>query len=117
MAIPKYCLSTEDCGGVNRDIIVEDDVWIGYDALILSGVRIGKGSVIGARALVSKDVPPYSIYVGNDILKKRFPDSIIEKIQAIDFSSIEHSKLDTYQPYCQTEITCENVDEIIRHFK
>ena len=45
----------------NHSIITEDDVWIGYDAVIMPGVTIGKGSVIGARAIVTKDVPPYSI--------------------------------------------------------
>ncbi len=117
MAFPKFGLPTEDRGGVNRDIIVEDDVWIGYDALILSGVKIGKGSVIGARAIVSKDVPPYSVYVGNSIIKKRFPESIIDKISTIDYSSINHSKSDPYQQYCQTEVTAENVDMIISHFR
>jgi acetyltransferase-like isoleucine patch superfamily enzyme len=56
-------------GSSNRteklDIIVEDDVWIGYDCIILSGSRIGKGSVIGARSVVTGIIPPYSVYVGN----------------------------------------------------
>lgn len=48
-------------------VIIEDNVWIGDKATILPGVTIGKGSVIGANAVVSKDVPPYSIAVGNPI--------------------------------------------------
>lgn len=46
-------------------IIIEDNVWIGAKACILGGVTIGKGSVIGAGSIVTKDIPPYSIAVGN----------------------------------------------------
>ena len=48
-----------------RQVTIEDDVWIGARVCILPGVTIGKGSVIGACAVVSKDVPPYSVAVGN----------------------------------------------------
>ena len=46
-------------------IVIEDDVWIGAHAILVSGVRIGKGSVISAGALVSNEIPPYSIVAGN----------------------------------------------------
>jgi acetyltransferase-like isoleucine patch superfamily enzyme len=49
--------------GDRFEIVIEDDVWIGFGAIILSGVRIGRGSVIGAGAVIHKDVPPYSIVV------------------------------------------------------
>lgn len=101
---------------LNRDIIIEDDVWIGYEALIMPGVVIGKGSVIGARAIVTKDVPPYSIYVGTKVIKKRFSDEIIEKIKAIDYSEIKHSSGDVYRKYCQTAIDEENIDEVLKNF-
>ena len=81
----------------NRDIIVEDDVWIGMDSLIMSGVTIGKGSVIGARSIVTKDVPPYSVFIGTKVVKKRFSDEIIEKIKDIDFAAIEHTSLTPMQ--------------------
>jgi len=101
---------------INRDIVVEDDVWIGYDALIMSGVTIGKGSVIGARSVVAKDVPPYSIYVGNKVIKKRFSQEIIEKLMPIDFARITHEINDPYGEYCQYEINNSNVDLIIKKF-
>lgn len=100
----------------NRDIVVEDDVWIGMESLIMSGVTIGKGSVIGARSIVTKDVPPYSIFIGNKVVKKRFPESIIEKIKDIDFSSIEHVQSDAYAEFCKTEISEQNVDEVLKKF-
>lgn len=46
-------------------VVIEDDVWIGFNAVVLKGVRIGRGSIIGAAALISKDVLPYSQMVGN----------------------------------------------------
>lgn len=101
---------------VNHSIIIEDDVWIGYDAVIMPGVTIGKGSVIGARSIVTRDVPPYSIYVGNKVIKKRFSEDIINKLSTIDFSKVEHTSFDTYMNYCQTEITSSNVDDILDCF-
>lgn len=72
-------------------IIVEDDVWIGTEAMILSGIRIGKGAIIGARAVVSRDVPPYSIVSGNPavVVKYRFDEVSIQQAKSIDFSKLE----------------------------
>lgn len=60
-------------------VVVESDVWIGFGAIVLSGTRIGKGAVVAAGAVVSKDVPPYSIVAGNParVVGQRFPDEII----------------------------------------
>jgi acetyltransferase-like isoleucine patch superfamily enzyme len=74
-------------------IVVCDDVWIGYGALILSGVTIGQGAIIGAGSVVAKDVPPYSIYVGNKIIKYRFADDIIEKLKKFDYSNINVTEI------------------------
>lgn len=56
-----------------KKIVIEDDVWIGAGSKILGGVTIGKGSVIGAGSVVTKNIPPYSIAVGNParIIRKR----------------------------------------------
>lgn len=103
---------------MNREnrIVIEDDVWIGYDALIMSGITIGKGSVVGARSIVTKDIPPYSIFIGNKVVKSRFDNNIINKIRGIDFGQINHSVGDEYQEFCQTEIDSENVDIIVKKF-
>jgi chloramphenicol O-acetyltransferase type B len=55
-------------------VVVEDDVWIGHGAVILSGVTIGRGAVVSAGAVVTKDVPPYAIIGGNpgELIKWRF---------------------------------------------
>lgn len=52
-------------------ITVEEDCWIGANAIILSNVTIGKGSVVGAGAIVTKDIPPYSVYTGTPAVKLR----------------------------------------------
>ena len=56
-----------------RVVIIDDDVWIGMNVIILPGVHIGKGSIIGAGSVVRKDVPNYSVVIGNpaEIYKKR----------------------------------------------
>lgn len=62
------------------DVKVGNDVWIGEGCTILSGVSVGDGSVIAARAVVSRDVPPYSIVVGNPgrVVRQRFDASEVE---------------------------------------
>lgn len=94
-------------------IIVEDDVWIGYGAIILSGVKIGKGSVIGAGSVVAKNVEPYSIYVGNKVIKKRFNQDIINKLEQVDYSKINVELLDTKIDNLYQHVTEENVDDLI----
>ena len=53
----------------DQDVVIEDDVWIGANALILKGVRIGRGSIVGAGSVVVKSIPAYTIYVGSPALK------------------------------------------------
>lgn len=50
--------------GLNQPIIIEDDVWIGYGSILLSGIKIGQGSIIAAGSIVTKDVEPFCIYAG-----------------------------------------------------
>lgn len=73
------------------DIIVDDDVWIGYGATIMSGVHIGQGAVVAAGAVVTKDVPPYAIVGGvpAKVIKYRFSPEIIEKLMKIDYSKLD----------------------------
>lgn len=75
------------CGAWDNkgDIIVGNDVWIGFESVILSGVTIGDGAIIGARAVVTKDVPPYTIVGGVPAkpIRKRFDDRTIEKLLSL----------------------------------
>ena len=107
--------STNRCEDI--DIVVEDDVWIGYDCIVLAGAKIGKGSVIGARSVVTGTIPPYSIYVGNKVIRKRYGEEIISAIQDIDFAKVTHQNGDSYQQFCNDELTLENVIKIRKKFE
>lgn len=67
------------------NIIIENDVWIGQNVTILSGVHIGNGAIIGTTATVTKDIPDYAIVAGNPakIKKYRFSEEIINKLLKI----------------------------------
>lgn len=67
------------------DIVIGNDVWIGYEAVIMSGVTIGDGAIIGTRAVVTKDVPPYTIVGGVPAkpIRKRFSEDVISCLLGI----------------------------------
>lgn len=69
------------------DIVIGNDVWIGYEAVILAGVTIGDGAIIGTRAVVTKDVPPYTIVGGVPAkpIKRRFPEGVISALLEIQW--------------------------------
>lgn len=69
------------------DIVIGNDVWIGYDAVIMAGVTIGDGAIIGTRAVVTKDVEPYSIVGGVPAkeIRKRFSPEVIKRIMEIQW--------------------------------
>lgn len=67
------------------DTIIGNDVWIGYEAVILSGVTVGDGAIIGSRAVVTRDVPPYTVVGGVPArpIRKRFDDATIERLETL----------------------------------
>lgn len=67
------------------DIVIGNDVWIGYEAVILAGVTVGDGAVIGTRAVVTKDVPPYTIVGGVPAkpIRKRFSEDVIARLSEL----------------------------------
>jgi len=92
-------------------IVLGDDVWLGFNALIMSGVTISQGAIVAANSVVTKNVPPYAIVGGNPagIIKYRFSENIIEKLMAIDFSKID---IKTIGLVIQNTIDNENIDKI-----
>lgn len=79
------------------EIIIGDDVWIGYGATILSGVKIGQGAVIATGAVVTKNVPEYAIVGGVParVIKYRFSPEMIKVMHNIDYSKIDFSVVKT----------------------
>lgn len=79
--------------GNKGNTIVDDDVWIGTRATILSGVHIGQGAVICAGSVVTKDVPPYAMVAGVParVIKYRFPQDVINELLKIDYRRIDDS--------------------------
>ena len=77
------------------DIVIGNDVWIGYDAVIMAGVKIGDGAIIGTRAVVTKDVEPYSIVGGVPAkeIRKRFSPDVIEKLQSLQWWNWSRDKI------------------------
>jgi virginiamycin A acetyltransferase len=77
------------------DIVIGNDVWIGFEAVILSGVTIGDGAIIGTRAVVTKDVPPYTIVGGVPAkpIRKRFSDDVISELLKLQWWNWPDAKI------------------------
>ncbi|MEP0521157.1 MAG: CatB-related O-acetyltransferase [Hyphomicrobiales bacterium] len=77
------------------DTIVGNDVWIGREAMILPGVNIADGAIIGARSVVTRDVPPFAIVAGNParIVRQRFEQPIIDRLQKIAWWNWDAQKI------------------------
>ena len=77
------------------DIVIGNDVWIGYDAVIMAGVTIGDGAIIGTRAVVTKDVEPYSIVGGIPAkeIRKRFAPDVIKKLMELQWWNWAQDKI------------------------
>ncbi|HWP45496.1 MAG TPA: CatB-related O-acetyltransferase [Blastocatellia bacterium] len=86
------------------DVIIGNDVWIGQEAMILSGVRIEDGAVIAARSVVTKDVAPYSIVAGNPAqhIRFRFSESEIESLLKIAWWNWPWPKIQEAWPLLQS---------------
>lgn len=108
---PFTALWAEDAGHIpghpksRGDVIIGNDVWIGTEAVITSGVRIGDGAVIGMRAVVTRDVPPYTIVAGNPAraIRRRFADEDIERLHAIAWWDWDDERIRRYLPLLLAE--------------
>lgn len=87
------------------DVTIGNDVWIAREAMIMSGVNIGDGAVIGARALVVNDVEPYTIAGGVPAreIKKRFDDKTIEKLLKVRWWNWDTMRIEKALPYLLSE--------------
>lgn len=89
------CWTTKTLINEHLPIIIGNDVWIGQNSMIKDGVKIGNGAVVGAGALVTKDVPPYAVVGGVParIIKYRFPLDVIDKIMDINWWDLTEKDL------------------------
>ena len=95
----KVKVLNEKLEGVSKgDIIVGDDVWIGYGATILSGIHIGQGAVVAAGAVVTSNVPPYAIVGGvpAKVIKYRFKQDMIDELLKIDYGNLTKEEIEQH---------------------
>lgn len=92
------------------DIIIDDDVWIGQNAIILSGVHIGQGAVISAGAVVTSNVPPYAIVGGvpAKIIKYRFCNELIDELIQIDYSRLTKDMIEKHEKVLYEKLEMSN---------
>lgn len=93
------------------DIIIGNDVWIGYDAVIMAGIHIGDGAIIGTRAVVTKDVEPYSIVGGVPAkeIRKRFAPDVVAKLLELKWWNWPSEKIKNHIEAIQSG----NIDELL----
>lgn len=111
----KYLNNAKEEAFGKGDIIIDDDVWLGYRSTIMSGVHIGQGAVIAAGAIVTKDVPPFSIVGGvpAKVIGYRFSDDICKSLINIDYSKLNKDIVEKNIDVLYHEITTKtDADQI-----
>ena len=101
--------------GSKGDIVVRDDVWIGQNAIICSGVTIGQGAVVAAGAVVTKDVEPYAIAGGNPakFIKWRLEENLRKKLEKIDVAALFDTFTKDDLPFVYSRLDEENLKKIM----
>ena len=96
------------------NIVIDDDVWIGQNSIILSGVHIGQGAVVAAGAVVTKDVPPYTVVAGvpAKIIKHRFNKEVIEYMLSLDYSQLTKELIGSHIDDLYKPLNEMSIDEI-----
>lgn len=100
----RFILNVKEKNPTKGAIVLEDDVWIGMNCTILSGVTIHRGAVIGAGTVVTQDVPPYAIYAGGRIIKYRFSEDVISKLTKIDYKRLTDDIIEQYREELYTSV-------------
>jgi acetyltransferase-like isoleucine patch superfamily enzyme len=96
------------------DVVIGHDVWIGREAMILSGVTIGDGAVVGARSVVARDIPPYAIVAGNParVVRHRFDRETIAALRAIAWWDWSDAEVAEALPF----MLADDIDGFIRRY-
>jgi len=100
-------------------IVIEDDVWIGMGSIFLSGIKVGRGAVVAAATVVTKDVPPYAIVAGNPmkIIKYRFNEKMISELLKIDFNKLSNEFIRENIQLLNTKIDGSTINKLESLFK
>ena len=95
-----YARHIEGHPRIRGDVLIGNDVWLGADSMIMSGVTVGHGAVVGAGAVVTKDVPPYSVCVGNPakVARTRFPDDVVRRLLELRWWDWPEDKIEQFLP-------------------
>ena len=121
--ISKYGFTNSGGGGYHsfdNPLRIGNDVWFGCNAVIMRGVTIGDGAVIGASSVVTKDVPPYSVVVGNPgkVIKYRFDEDIVCKLLNMKWWNWTPAFLSANLSYFQDEtLTMRRLNELEEKFR
>lgn len=94
VGIPQFLLGPSHINDKAKDIIIEEDVWIGANIILLPGAHIGRGAVIGAGSLINKEIPPYAVVVGSPakIIATKFSKKEIIEHERILYQESERLK-------------------------
>ena len=86
-----FCYGLGDVSTTKGPIIIGDDVWVGMNAIVLSGVHVGRGAVIAAGSVVTKDVPPYAIVAGAPakVIRYRFDEQTVQRLCRLDYCKLD----------------------------
>jgi acetyltransferase-like isoleucine patch superfamily enzyme len=105
--VPQHCTGERHwrINNNNGGVVIGNDVWIGHGVTILSGVTIGDGAVIGTLSVVAKDIPPYSVAVGNPckVVKQRFSEEHIKRLLEIKWWDLPPEKINSLIPLLMSE--------------
>jgi len=110
----KYVCGSSENTYTKGPIVLKDDVWIGENCLILSGVEIGQGAIIAAGSTVTKDVPPYAIFANGRILKYRFSEKVINQLLTFDYENLNLQLVRNNVEDFYKEIPENNIEEHLK---
>lgn len=97
------------------DVVIENDVWIGYGCTVLSGVRIGSGSVVAAKSVVTRDVPAYAIVAGNPakVVRYRFAEPIIRLLCDLRWWDLDDDQINAIVPILQSNPEVGSIEKLL----
>lgn len=113
--LTSFGIVTERADIETKTITIGNDVWIGMNSCILQGIKIGDGAVVGAGSVVTKDVPPYAIVVGNParIFKYRFDSEVIKKLLNLQWWDLPIKVIQKNISSFKGDLDIQRLDELI----